>query len=113
MTRKLHLSTKGRTTLAYKCMLTGLVALIICGVYSTSAYAVGGIVCGTITNVMASGLARGIATIGVLIIGVGATLGRMQWTTAICVSVGIAGIYSASSLVFAFSGGAEAGCYGA
>lgn len=47
----------------------------------------------------------------VLMVGVGATLGKVSWTLAITVAVGIAAMFSAASLVGSLSGGAL-GCFG-
>jgi type IV secretory pathway VirB2 component (pilin) len=92
-----------------------VLSVITLGIYAaltTTAYAIGNVLCGSIGTIMMNGLARGIATIGVLIVGVGATLGRMSWTTAICVSVGIAAMYSTGYFVLVLSGNQQAGCFG-
>jgi type IV secretory pathway VirB2 component (pilin) len=112
MHRRHYYTTEGYLREAGRWIMICVAAYVVCGMFSTCAYAVGGIFCGTITNVMNSGLARAIATIGVLTVGFAATLGRVQWTTAITVSIGIAGVYSAASLVLAFSGGQQSGCFG-
>ena len=41
---------------------------------------------------------RGIATIGIAIIGILATLGRVTWTQALVVGVGVSTIFAASSI---------------
>jgi type IV secretory pathway VirB2 component (pilin) len=65
-----------------------------------------------IDDIMNNGLASAIATVGVLMVAVGATLGRMSWTLAITVSIGIAGMFVAHSIVVDLSGGMGYGCFG-
>ena len=52
---------------------------------------------------------KGIATIAIIVIGVGALLGKVSWGMAIIVGIGVAIIFGASSLVNSIGGGAE-GC---
>jgi type IV secretory pathway VirB2 component (pilin) len=47
---------------------------------------------------------RGLATIGISILGVGALLGKVSWGLAIVVGVGIGIIYGASGLVTVIGG---------
>lgn len=75
----------------------------------SDAHAVGGQLCAMIGAVM-GGMGRAIATVGVLMVGVGATLGRMSWTLAITVAVGIAAMFAATSI--AMSLGSNGGCFG-
>jgi type IV secretory pathway VirB2 component (pilin) len=100
------------TSAISQCLMLSIMAIAIYSMMIPAAHAVGGIMCGTIGSVMTGGVGRAIATIGVLMVGVGATLGRMQWTTAITVAIGIAGMFSAASLVLSFSGGLQSGCFG-
>ncbi len=50
-------------------------------------------------------LGKAIATIGVLIVGVGAALGRMSWTMAVTVACGISGMFAARAIAGSFGGG--------
>jgi type IV secretory pathway VirB2 component (pilin) len=50
-------------------------------------------------------LGKGIATMGVLAIGIAATFGRVTWATAVMTVVGIAVIFTAGSLATSAGGG--------
>jgi len=100
-----------RSSVLHQCMLFSVAMLLFYTVMAEQAHAIGGTLCAMIGSVMGSGLARAIATVGVLMVGVGATLGRMSWTLAITVAVGIAAMFSTASLVGSLSGGAM-GCFG-
>jgi len=52
---------------------------------------------------------KGIATIAIIIIGVGALMGKVSWGMAIIVGIGVALIFGAASLVNSISGDAAAG----
>ena len=97
-----------------KCIMTSLMAVAIYTVVASQAYAAGAAgstLCTYIGIEMGMGLGRAIATIGVLIVGVGAALGRMSWTTAVTCAVGIAFMFSAGVVVQALGKGAM-GCFG-
>lgn len=55
---------------------------------------------------------KGIATIAVIIIGIGALMGKVSWGMAIIVGIGVALIFGAASLVNSIAGNQEnpAGC---
>jgi type IV secretory pathway VirB2 component (pilin) len=100
--------------LVSKCLMTSLMAVAIYTAIATQAYAAGAAgaaLCTYIGVEMGTGLGRAIATIGVLIVGVGAALGRMSWTTAITCAVGIAFMFSAGIVVQNLGRGAQ-GCFG-
>jgi type IV secretory pathway VirB2 component (pilin) len=48
--------------------------------------------------VINTSIGRGIATLGIIILGIMATLGRITWTQAVVVGVGISVIFGAASL---------------
>lgn len=50
---------------------------------------------------------RGLATIGIIIIGIGALLGKVSWGMALIVGVGVALIFGASGLVTSLGGGGQ------
>ena len=53
---------------------------------------------------------KGIATIAIIVIGVGALMGKVSWGMAIIVGIGVALIFGAASIVNSISaGGAGAG----
>lgn len=70
----------------------------------------GDVLC-TIVLMVYGNLGRGIATLAVVIIGIGATLGKTSWGLAMTVGVGIAVIFNAGPIVGALgAGGYAAGC---
>lgn len=75
----------------------------------TSVYAVGNVgpaLCTMINNEMFAGqLGKAIATIGVLIVGVGAALGKVSWTMAVTVAVGISCMFAARAIAGSLGGG--------
>lgn len=76
-----------------------LALVVTLALLPTASWAVGAALCDMIYGVMSSGLARAIATIGVLMVGVGATLGKVSWTLALTVAVGIAAMFGVSSIL--------------
>ena len=70
---------------------------------------IGNILC-TVVGWFTGNTGKGLATIAVLIIGIGALLGKVSWGMAIIVGVGIAVAFGAASIVNAIEPGAEAGC---
>jgi type IV secretory pathway VirB2 component (pilin) len=75
---------------------------------STNAYA-GFNLCPVVESLFYGGLAPGIATLGIIGIGVSATFGKITWGMAVIVGVGIAAIFGAGTLVADFSNGIN-GC---
>src|SRR5262250_954057 len=53
---------------------------------------------------------KGLATIAVTIIGIGALLGKVSWGMAIIVGIGVAIVFGAAGIVEAMNAGATAGC---
>jgi type IV secretory pathway VirB2 component (pilin) len=85
---------------AARCLF--LCALLVLALGATNSYAtatgVSKAICTIPLSVINTSIGRGIATLGIIIIGVMATLGRVTWTQAIVVGVGIAVIFGAASL---------------
>jgi type IV secretory pathway VirB2 component (pilin) len=83
-----------------------LSAIIFLGMGSIDAFATSNATAGklgeamcTIPEAIVNGnIGRAIATIGIIIIGIMATLGRITWTQAMIVGVGIAVIFGAAAL---------------
>lgn len=69
--------------------------------------AMGNALC-TIVQIVYGNLGRGIATIAVIVIGIGATLGKASWGMALTVATGIAVIFNATGIVNTL--GVGAGC---
>ncbi len=68
----------------------------------------GNVLC-NIVDMVYGNLGRGLATLAVVIIGVGATLGKTSWGLAMTVAVGIAVIFNAGSVV-SYLGAGGNGC---
>lgn len=62
-----------------------------------------------VADIVMGNLGRGLATCAVLVIGVGATLGKVSWGLAITVAVGISVIFNAPLIVLQL-GVAGGGC---
>lgn len=58
----------------------------------------GNVLC-TVTNWFTGNTGKGLATIAVTIIGIGALLGKVSWGMAIIVGIGIAIVFGAATLV--------------
>lgn len=71
--------------------------------------AMGNVLCAVVDMVMGN-LGRGLATLAVIIVGVGATLGKVSWGLAITVAVGIAVIFNAETIVESLSAGSVVDC---
>lgn len=66
----------------------------------------GNVVC-CIIGIIYGNLGRGLAVLSVIVVGIGATLGKVSWGLAITVTVGIATVFGAVPLVaFLISGNA-------
>lgn len=79
------------------CLLTVISLAISAG----DAYAAAGLstsICSIPLAVINTSIGRGIATLGIIIIGISATLGRVTWTQAMIVGVGISVIFGAAAL---------------
>jgi len=88
-------------------MLTFLACAILV-LFMQSAYAtptpMGDVLC-RIVGMVYGNMGRGLATLAVLVIGVGATLGKTSWGLAMTVAVGIAVIFNAHLIVNSLSSG--------
>lgn len=72
----------------------------------------GGVIGGLLCNVakwFSGPVGKGIATLAIIVIGVGALMGKVSWGMAIIVGVGIAVIFGAPTIVSELGGTAE-GC---
>jgi type IV secretory pathway VirB2 component (pilin) len=74
--------------------------------------AMGNALC-SIVEIVYGNLGRGLATLAVIIVGVGATLGKTSWGLAMTVAVGIAVMFNAHNIVSSIGAGSYAvGCMG-
>jgi type IV secretory pathway VirB2 component (pilin) len=64
----------------------------------------GGVICEIVGFFIYGNLGRGLATAAVLIVGVGATLGKVSWGLAITVACGISVIFYAPLIVTRLTG---------
>lgn len=53
---------------------------------------------------------KGLATIAITIIGIGALLGKVSWGMALIVGTGVAIVFGAAEIVSAMGAGADDGC---
>jgi type IV secretory pathway VirB2 component (pilin) len=89
--------------------LFGFLAFALCVMTVSAAFAspmntpMGWVLCQIVWMVYGN-LGRALATIAVIVIGVGATLGKVSWGLAITVAVGIAVIFNAHLIVLALTG---------
>jgi len=91
----------------YKFMLLALLTVALYTASVSMAYAaitpMGNVLCLIVFWVYGN-LGRGLATLAVIIIGAGATLGKVSWGLAITVAIGISIIFNASAIVTALTG---------
>ncbi len=73
--------------------------------------AMGNVLC-KVVDMVYGNLGRGLATLAVSIIGVGATLGKVSWGLAITVGVGISVIFNAENIVDLLDAGSDMNCEG-
>lgn len=64
----------------------------------------------TVVNWFTGNTGKGLATIAVTIIGIGALLGKVSWGMAIIVGIGVAIVFGAAGLVDAMNAGANPTC---
>jgi type IV secretory pathway VirB2 component (pilin) len=95
--------------------------VIVCSFIALSAYLLlispalaiatpmGAVLC-SIVYMVYGNLGRGLATLAIIVVGVGATLGKTSWGLAITVGVGIAVIFKASEILGLLTGGVIVGC---
>jgi type IV secretory pathway VirB2 component (pilin) len=104
--------TTQKASTLHQWLTFGVALVSFSAITTSSAFAGPGMtLCLMIALVMGGGLANAIATVGVLMVGVGAALGRMSWTLAITVAVGIACMFATATIVSWLSGG-PMGCFG-
>ncbi len=64
----------------------------------------------TIVDFIYGNLGRGLATLAIIVVGVGATLGKVSWGLAMTVAVGISVIFNAKWIANNMGLGAGGGC---
>lgn len=73
---------------------------------STGANIIGDTLC-TIVNQLTGKIGRGIATLGVIFLGIGLFVGKLSWGLAVAIAIGIGGIFGAESIVDWLDSGAN------
>lgn len=69
----------------------------------------GNVLC-TVVEWFTGNTGKGLATIAITIIGIGALLGKVSWGMAIIVGIGVAIVFGAAGLVDAMNAGAGTDC---
>ncbi len=94
-------------TALYKFILLSFFAVAIYTAGVTAAYAVatpmGSVLC-MVVGFVYGNLGRALATLAIIVIGVGATLGKTSWGLAITVGVGIAVIFNSQNILTLLTG---------
>jgi len=94
----------GLTTLVSLVMVSGATAA---GPYDSP---MGFVLCSVAKWIIYGNLGRGLATLAIVVVGVGATLGKVSWGLAITVAVGISVVFGSPSIVTALMGTTAAVC---
>jgi len=68
---------------------------------------IGGLLCG-VADWFTGSVGQGIATLAIIVIGIGALMGKVSWGMAIIVGIGVAVIFGAPTIVQELSG--NSGC---
>lgn len=69
----------------------------------------GNVLC-TVVTWFTGNTGKGLATIAITIIGIGALLGKVSWGMAIIVGIGVAIVFGAAGIVNAMNAGASTAC---
>jgi type IV secretion system protein VirB2 len=72
----------------------------------------GNVLC-TVKNWFTGNTGKGLATIAITVIGIGALLGKVSWGMAIIVGIGVAIVFGAAGIVDAMGAGTSGGTVGA
>jgi len=64
----------------------------------------------TVVNWFTGNTGKGLATIAITVIGIGALLGKVSWGMAIIVGIGVAIVFGAAGIVNAMNAGATTSC---
>jgi type IV secretory pathway VirB2 component (pilin) len=72
---------------------------------------IGQVLCNVVTW-LTGPVGKGIATLAIIIIGLGALMGKVSWGMAIIVAIGVALIFGAAAIVNQLGGGGVEACSG-
>ena len=90
-------------------MLTVFVAMVPDLAAAAADTPMGNVLC-TVKDWFLGNTGKGLATIAITVIGVGALLGKVSWGMAIIVGIGVAIVFGAAGIVDAMNAGATTGC---
>ena len=93
------------------CLMVMLTAVIVSMPdlsYATNT-PMGNVLC-TVVNWFTGNTGKGLATIAITVIGIGALLGKVSWGMAIIVGIGVAIVFGASSIVNVMGAGVSNNC---
>ena len=95
-------------------MLTVFVAMLpdLAAAADVSDTPMGNVLC-TVKNWFTGNTGKGLATIAITVIGIGALLGKVSWGMAIIVGIGVAIVFGAAGIVDAMGAGSAGGTVGA
>jgi len=103
---KLALKTNKMMPLALCLFAAYAVMLMPTGAFAGDT--IGDVLCG-VADWFTGPVGQGIATLAILVIGIGALMGKVSWGMAIIVGIGVAVIFGAPAIVGEISGGQQ-GC---
>src|SRR5271154_3600785 len=89
-------------------MLGAVVAMTPDFAFAQTDTPMGNVLC-TVTAWFTGNTGKGLATIAITVIGIGALLGKVSWGMAIIVGVGVSIVFGATTIVSKMGGGAS-GC---
>lgn len=101
--------TQGLSTAWQACLLTLLAAVIVMMpdiAVASNNTPMGNVLC-TVVQWFTGNTGKGLATIAITVIGIGALLGKVSWGMAIIVGIGVAIVFGAVGIVDAMGAGAD------
>ena len=99
-----HMSTTAKAEYAFVLTLCSLFLLMLfIGDASAAGAKLEKAIC-NISIVAQTNVAKGIATLAIIMLGIGAMLGKISWSMALLVAVGIAIVFNAGSVVGSLGG---------
>lgn len=105
--------TKSLSSAWQICLMVMLSAVVIMTpdlAFATGANTPMGRVLCTVVEWFTGNTGKGLATIAITVIGIGALLGKVSWGMAIIVGIGVAIVFGAVNIVDAMGAGAGSGC---
>ena len=109
-TQTKSLATAWQTSLLV--MLCAVVVMLPDLAFASSDTVVGNMLC-TVVTWFTGNAGKGLATLAIIVIGIGALMGKVSWGMAIIVGIGVAIVFGAANLVStmgAGGGSTQAGC---